>query len=107
MRVVVLVDWEACRYRPRGKFETLKETEQDFVANGLVSGDHEVIVLPFEDDISASVARLRQACPDVVFNLTASLGRNRTNGHIAAAVLDRVETLLAERPAKAGRYESR
>jgi len=88
VRIVVLADWEACRYRPKGVFETLEGTEQDFVAGGLRAKGREVVVLPFGEDIPSSIARLRKAQPDVVFNLTASLAMDRRHAHVVAALLD-------------------
>lgn len=88
MRIVVLVDWEACRYRPGGVFETLEGAEPRFVADGLRAKGHEIVVLPFGEDIPSSIARLRNAQPDVVFNLTASLAMNRKHAQVVAAILD-------------------
>jgi D-alanine-D-alanine ligase len=88
MRIVVLVDWEACRYRAGGIFETLEGTEQHFVAAGLRANGREVVVLPFGKDIPISIARLRKTQPDVIFNLTASVATDRRNAHIVAGVLD-------------------
>jgi len=91
MRIVVLVDWEACRSRPGGIFETLDGTEQHFVSVGLRAKGREIVVLPFGEDISTSIDRLRKAQPDVVFNLTASLARDRRNAHVVAAILDLID----------------
>ena len=88
MRIVVLVDWEACRSRPGGKFETLKGTEQDFIASGLQGNNREVIVFPFGENVPSSIARLVKAQPKVVFNLTNSLGMDRRKAPIVATLLD-------------------
>jgi len=88
MRIVVLVDWEACRARPGGRFETLKGTEQDFIASGLQANNREIVVLPFGEDVPSSIARLVDARPKVVFNLTASLGMDRRKAPIIATLLD-------------------
>jgi D-alanine-D-alanine ligase len=91
MRVVVLVDWEACRHRAGGIFETLEGTEQSFVAHGLQITGHEISVLPFESDIDSDILRLKNAHPDVVFNLTLSVTSNRRKSHAVAAILDLME----------------
>ena len=88
MRIVVLVDWEACRARPGGRFETLKGSEQDFIASGLQGNNREIVVLPFGEDVPTSIARLVNARPKVVFNLTASLGMDRKKAPIIATLLD-------------------
>jgi D-alanine-D-alanine ligase len=88
MRIVLLVDWEACRYRAGEKFVTLPGSEQDFVFKGLSAPDRNVTVIPFGPDLRLTCARLCASRPQAVFNLAASFCGDRRSGQFAAALLE-------------------
>ncbi|MGZ5443430.1 MAG: D-alanine--D-alanine ligase family protein [Thermoanaerobaculia bacterium] len=93
MRVVLLLDRDA--FEPRDPQCTrLHGTAADdnaHVANGLRSLGHDVVVMPFDDDLPAMIARLREADAEVVFNSTDQLGADRMRGAHIAALLDLLE----------------
>ena len=88
MRVIVLVDWEACHLNEKGVFELYEGREKSFVVRGLQKEDREIVVLPYGPDLHTTIERITDTCPDVIFNLSLSIKKDRRKAYIIAAVLD-------------------
>lgn len=88
MKLVVLADFEAVPDEDpdlNGRNRKVREIMEYHVADGLRKLGHEVAVLAFGPDIVKNIEAIREARPDLVFNLTESVeGDRRKDLHVTA-----------------------
>jgi len=66
--------------------DTLQQAET--IAQAMISLGYEPVMLPFVMDLNATISRLRDLQPDVVFNLVETLGGKGSMIYFATALLD-------------------
>jgi len=86
--VVMLVDVEMGEVGSRGGFVLDRGTMERHVFKALRAAYREVAVVPFGPDIPATLQRLRELKPRIVFNLTEWVDSDRTQDYAIAALLD-------------------
>jgi D-alanine-D-alanine ligase len=91
MKMVVLVDEEAFPEEDphlEGKTEEICSQMEFHIAEALRFQGHTVDVVAFTPNLEATIAQLRAAEPDLVFNLTEHVGGDRSKDVHVTALLD-------------------
>ena len=86
--VVMLVDVEMGEANNAGRFVLDGGTMERHVYKALTARYRNVVVVPFGPDIPATMVRLRDLKPRIVFNLTEWVNSDRTQDFAIAALLD-------------------
>jgi len=86
--VVMLVDAEMGETNRTGRFVPYGGTMEVHVYKALRARYHQVVIVPFGPDIPATLTRLRELKPQIVFNLTEWVDSDRTQDFAIAALLD-------------------
>jgi len=86
--VAVLVDEEVGQCDAQGRFTLDRGTMEWYVHQMLEAQHRHVRVVPFEPDITSTIATLRALKPRLVFNLTEWVGGNRRLDAAIAGMLD-------------------
>jgi D-alanine-D-alanine ligase len=86
--IALLIDQEAGHRGRKGVFVPDRNSVEAYLLAELSARHGRVVVVPFETDVSATVAALAALKPRLVFNLTECLDGNRRLDHAIAGVLD-------------------
>ena len=86
--IAVLVDEEVGERSADGRFVLERGTMEHYVVDALASAHGDVSVVPFDPDITSTVAALRGLKPGLVFNLTEWVAGDRRLDSAIAGMLD-------------------
>ncbi len=86
--IVLLVDWEACDEGRGGRYVLPRHSAEWHIRQALTANGHATAVVPFTDDLPASIERLEALKPALIFNLTESIAGDRRMDVAIAGVLD-------------------
>lgn len=82
--IALLIDQEAGHRGHNGEFVPERRSMEHYLAEVLAARRGRVVVVPFESDVAATVRRLAELKPGLVFNVTECLdGDRRLDGAIA------------------------